>query len=303
MVLIEKEVKNVYLGEYTWPTYTTTVACDFRAWASWETTTINQILSNDWIIYNNSSAISAWSNWRLRLSIPSTDRSATICLWWWYSSSSWNCTNWGFAKPSTWQDWRMQNLIKKAYLRIAYIYATNTQSSYWYWYWVFSPRWPSVVFNKKLVSTNWRWYDGWTTYLSKGWFVFRNSDGGWASAYTAWPTDSNTQYLALPSHPNTWIWVTSTSYINQWQNCQYSRLTLETRWTDPSDFHYRLIVWLTWNEYDLWLCSDLWPANVEVTSGDWYCAGSYKELDEAYIEYYNELYIVSDWTITTTKPR
>lgn len=279
----------------------TTIACDFRAGASWETTTINDILSNDWLWRNNASAKSAWTDWRLRLSIPATDKSAWICLWWWYSWDSWWITNGGFSAPTSWSTWRKQNLIKKAYVRIAYVYITNQYS--WVNYGTYNSKWPYVNFQKKLVATNWRWYNGETTYVSRWWFVFRTSSwSSWSSYANPGPNDPNTQYLALPSHPNTWTWVTSSDYIDQWQSCLYSRLTLETRWTDPSNFHYRLIVDATGNEYDCWLCTALWPASLEVASWDWRCSWSYKEIDEAYIEFFNNYYIDETGAITTTKP-
>lgn len=270
----------------------TTVVCDFKADWTW-ITTVNDLLTDDWTSCNNASARSAWSNWTLRLSIPATDKSAVISLWW--------LANWWYCSTSSWQSGRQQNLVKKAYVKISNVYITNQYS--WVNYGTYGCKWPHLTFQKKIVSTNWRWYNNETTYFSKWWFVFRTSSwSSWSSYALTAPNDPNVQYLALPSHPNTWVWVTSSDYIDQWVSCLYSRLTIETRWTEPSNFHYRIVVGATGNEYDCWLCSDLWPISLEVGSWDWRCSGSYKEIDEAYIEFFNNYYIDETGAITTTKP-
>lgn len=279
--------RNCDLG--WWSLWPSTVVCDFRAWAAWETTTLNEMLVlwdfcrerswKTWVTY--------WSNWTLRLQIPSTDYSWYLCLWW---------TEWNWAITNRWYangvsvGWALrQNLIKKAYARISW---TNDAS-----YPQFCNWWIAVNFTKKLVSSNWDWGNN-----STSWFIFHRSNYWSRDSYRRFPIDSNVQYLVLPSTPNVGNWLTCSQYIDQWVSCFTSRVTLETRWTKPEEMHYWLIIDASGNEYDLWLCSDLWAASLCVESWDWWHSWCYKEVDEAFIEYYDGYYIDESWNITDTKP-
>lgn len=266
----------------------TTIVCDFKADWTW-TTTVNDLLSNDWTACNAENARSAWSNWTLRLSIVSTDHNAGIHLW--SLTNGWY-TDW---------TWTYQNLIKKASLRINNIH--QDWSSDCSTYPSYTPAGVFATFSKRIVDTN-RYDRDHVANGSRAWFVFPRSDNSSSySSYIVHPADPNIQYVALPSHPNTWYNKTSTSYIDQWVSCLDSVVTLEVRWNDPSDFHYRLVIEKTWNEYDLWLCSTLGFAAIHVESYDRWRVGSYKEIDLAYIEYFDNYYIDNLWNITTTKPR
>lgn len=286
MVLIEKEVKNVYLGEYTWPTYTTTVVCDFRSdW--WGNMTAAQLISASDFVTQSSwyTCASTWSNWTLRLSIPSTDKSASLNFM--GRTSSW------YSNGDSWQNGKKQNLIKKMYMKINSLYAAQS------WYPTFTNAGVYWTFNIKKNSTN----INWNNYACQYWFALPRWNNSSYSSYIKYPVDSNTQYLVLPTSEHYWNGQTCTGYVNQWTSCIYSRLTLEVRWDDPSNFHYWLIVWATGNEYDLWLCSGLWSCEMAISSSDWRQVGSYKEISEAYLEVFDGLYIDGSWNITTTKPR
>lgn len=282
---------------YREPSLNTTVVCNFKADWTW-TTSVNSLL-NIWDFcqkINNS--LTVWTDWTLRLSIVATDESAVIYLWW---------TNWNWAITNLWYSnwWRAwidlkQKLIKKASLKISTIHQDWYSDCFIYpsynCWWVFA------TFSKHINNTNWWW---WTQLsdVSRAGFVFNRSVSSTWYNHNTYPADPNVQYLALPSHTNTWVNTTSSSYIDQWVSCIDSIVTLETRWTWPNNFHYRLIVEKTWNEYDLWLCSDLWSCNLAVESFDWWRVWSYKEIDYAYLEYFNDYYIDENWNITNTRPR
>ena len=272
-----------------WGWFPTTVVCDFRAWAPWELTTLAQVKNPwDFIAQRGSSEIVDWADWSVRIRISRTDYFAQVCLWWceFYGSTITNLwySNWIPNRASG-----KQNLIKKAYIRI--------KSSYWSssWYSTYGKNWVVMYFANKQVSSNIYWSDA-----CCAWFPFSRWSDSWN--YIWGPLDSNVQFLALPSTLSVWAGVRCTTYINQWVSCADSRVTLETRWTWPSDFHYWLIVEKTWNEYDLWLCSNLWWAQVVVECCDWWHAWSYRDIDEIYMEVFDNWYIDADWNITDTKP-
>lgn len=277
----------------------TTIVCDFKADWTW-TTTVNDLLV-EWDFCRQRSwntAMSAGDNWTLRLSIPATDYSAAILLW--GGNSNWTITNLWYS--NWWVDWLKQNLIKKAYLKMSTLYDSWQWDSWNGAYPVFNRWWIHVRFSKKVIQSNWSPRD-WTSTSCCAWFTFPRWDNSSRSSYIVHPIDANTQYLALPTTENLWENHTATWYIDQWVSCLYSRLTLETRGSSPSNFHYRLIVWATWNEYDLWLCSNLWSCALQKSSWDRWKVWSYIELDEAYLEFFDNYYIDETWNITTTKPR
>lgn len=289
---IEKQVRPT--------TPPSTVICDFKA-SWWGTTTVNDLLvkwdfcsQRDW-----KTSMTTWDNWTLRLLIAATDYSAGIYLWW--GERDWAITNKWYSNWASFANGLKQNLIKKAYLKMSNLYDSKAGSSGAYP--IFNRWWIYAEFSKAVNSTN-RVNNSWTAQSwCWAWFYFPRGDYSGYARYIIKPIDANTQYLALPTTQNLWENHTATWYVDQWVSCLYSRLTLETRWTDPSNFHYRLIVWATWNEYDLWLCSSLWSCHLTKDAGDWRKAGSYVEIDEAYLEFFDDYYIDENWNITTTKPR
>lgn len=286
-----KKVKEVYYwSKKIWPVdLPSTVVCNFIAnW--WWTTSLDTIKSTSFSHWNSSS-IASWSNWTVRYSISKTDVHAWIALWW-YANNSWNNNWWVIGWSSTLK----QKLIKKAYLKISSLYASGS------WYPVFTPGWVYVEFSKPVISTNFTDYNKSTSTKSMAWFIYPRWDNSTRRWYIVYPIDSNTQYLALPTTP-AWCWKTSTWYINQWKSCLYSRVILEVKWSNASNFHYRLTVEETWNSYDLWLCSALWSCCIHVWSWDRWMVWSYKEVSEAYLEVYDDWYITETWAISQTKPR
>jgi hypothetical protein len=291
---VEKQVRPVASP------VSSTVVCDFKA-SWWGTTTVNELLvkwdfcsQRDWKV-----SMTTWDNWTLRLLIAATDYSAGIYLWW--AERDWAITNKWYSNWASFANGLKQNLIKKAYLKMSNLYDSKVSSSGDYP--IFGRWWIFAEFSKAVNSTN-RVSDAWTAQSwCWAWFYFPRGDNSNYARYIIKPIDANTQYLALPTTQNLWENHTATWYVDQWVSCLYSRLTLETRWTDPSNFHYRLIVWATWNEYDLWLCSSLWSCHLAKDAWDWRKAGSYVEIDEAYLEFFDGYYIDENWNITTTKPR
>lgn len=273
----------------------TTVVCDFRAWASGEKTTLNEMkVAGDFISYNDSGAVQNWDNWTLRLIIPSTDRAAEVLFGGGYNYNT-AITNKWYSNGVTISDtstWLRQNLIKKAYLKVTGWYISSA-------YPVFGAWWIYVCFSKKKVSSN----VNNSNYSNAGFIFGRGNDSSFRS-YKLYPVDQDLRYLVLPTTQNVqWNGSIASEYVDQWVSCMFSRLTLETRWTDPSNFHYWLIVEASWNEYDLWLCSDLWSAAIGVACNDWRMTWQYKEIGEAYLEMFDNYYIDRSWSITTTKPR
>lgn len=284
-------IKAVYYwSKKIWPIdLPSTVVCNFIA-SWWWTTSLDTIKSTSFSHWNASS-IASWSNWTVRYSISKTDVHAWIALWW-YANNLWNNNWWEINRSSNLK----QKLIKKAYLKISNLFYSTS------WYPVFTPAWVYVEFSKHVISTNFTDYNSSTSTKSMAWFIYpRWNNSSWSS-YITYPVDSNTQYLALPTTP-AWVWKTSTWYIDQWKSCLYSRVILEVKWSNASNFHYRLTVEETWNSYDLWLCSALWSCCIRVWSWDRWMVWAYKEVSEAYLEVYDNWYITETWAISQTKPR
>lgn len=284
--------RNCDLG-WWWSLWPSTVVCDFRSWASWEATPYSVLVANNNFVAQRSwyNSISQWNNWTLRLTIPRTDYAGAIKLWWWEAWWNWISNAWyNTWNTSNWVTSLKQNLIKKAYLTVSAISSTS-YPNFW-------RAWVYIDFCKKVVSSNIS-----NDTHSVAWFVFPRSNYSSYSWYQIYPSDVDVKYLVLPSTPNiAWNWTTCSDYINQWVTSIGSKVIIETRWSSPSNLHYWLTIEVTWNEYDLWLCSDLWACIIAVDCWDWWQNWSYKEISEAYLEMYDSWYIDYDWNITDTKP-